>query len=89
MPKTHVDTESQTPDHPRASALTPETTVEVDGVVERAAAAAAEFRTLDQHRVDAIVAAMARAGVRAAAELAAVAIEETGFGVFEDKVVKN
>ena len=30
-----------------------------------------------------------RAGVRAAPELAKVAIEETGFGVFEDKVVKN
>ncbi|OLT47336.1 bifunctional acetaldehyde-CoA/alcohol dehydrogenase [Gordonia sp. CNJ-863] len=62
---------------------------DVDAAVERAAAAATEFRTLDQQRVDAIVAAMARAGVRAAAELAAVAIEETGFGVFEDKVVKN
>ena len=32
---------------------------------------------------------MVRAGVRAATELAALAIEETGFGVFEDKVVKN
>ena len=32
---------------------------------------------------------MVRAGVRAAGELAALAIEETGFGVFEDKVVKN
>ena len=32
---------------------------------------------------------MVRAGIRAAGELAALAIEETGFGVFEDKVVKN
>ncbi len=32
---------------------------------------------------------MVRAGVRAAPELAQLAIEETGFGVFEDKVVKN
>ncbi|MCR8895446.1 bifunctional acetaldehyde-CoA/alcohol dehydrogenase [Gordonia sp. GONU] len=89
MPNPHVDTGSQTPEHSRASTLTPDTTADVDAVVERAAAAATEFRTLDQQRVDAIVAAMARAGVRAAAELAAVAIEETGFGVFEDKVVKN
>ena len=32
---------------------------------------------------------MVRAGLRAAVELAELAIEETGFGVFEDKVVKN
>lgn len=44
---------------------------------------------LDQQHVDAIVEAMVRAGVPAAAELAGVAIEETGFGVFEDTVVKN
>ena len=61
----------------------------VDAMVDTAAAAAAAFRELDQEQVDAIVAAMVRAGVRAAAELAALAIEETGFGVFEDKVVKN
>ena len=32
---------------------------------------------------------MVRAGVKAAPELARLAIEETGYGVFEDKVVKN
>ncbi|BBX67057.1 bifunctional acetaldehyde-CoA/alcohol dehydrogenase [Mycolicibacterium psychrotolerans] len=64
-------------------------TAEIDAVVATAATAAAEFRTLDQEQVDRIVEAMVRAGVRAAAELAGVAIEETGFGVFEDKVVKN
>lgn len=62
---------------------------ELDAVVATAAAAAAEFRAFDQEQVDRIVEAMVRAGVRAAAELAGVAIEETGFGVFEDKVVKN
>ena len=60
---------------------------EVDAIVDRAAEAARAFRKLDQQQVDAIVEAMVRAGVRAAAELASVAIEETGFGVFEDKVV--
>ena len=64
-------------------------TGEIDAVVATAAAAAAEFRALDQAQVDRIVEAMVRAGVRAAAALAGVAIEETGFGVFEDKVVKN
>ena len=62
---------------------------EVDTLVERAHEAAVRFRELDQERVDAIVDAMVRAGVRAAVDLARVAIEETGFGVFEDKVVKN
>ena len=67
----------------------PQRTAEVDAIVEVAADAAREFRKLDQEQVDAIVESMVRAGLRAAAELAAVAIEETGFGVFEDKVVKN
>ena len=62
---------------------------EVDAVVARAADAARAFRELDQEQVDHIVDAMVRAGVRAATELAKLAIEETGFGVFEDKVVKN
>ncbi|OBH56832.1 bifunctional acetaldehyde-CoA/alcohol dehydrogenase [Mycobacterium mantenii] len=62
---------------------------EVDAIVDAAAEAARAFRNLDQQQVDAIVEAMVRAGVRAAGELASVAIEETGFGVFEDKVVKN
>ncbi|AQT78366.1 bifunctional acetaldehyde-CoA/alcohol dehydrogenase [Mycolicibacterium litorale] len=62
---------------------------EIDAVVDTAAQAAREFRELGQEQVDHIVEAMVRAGVRAAGELAALAIEETGFGVFEDKVVKN
>ncbi len=62
---------------------------QIDDIVDTAARAAREFRALDQERVDAIVEAMVRAGVRAAGELAALAISETGFGVFEDKVVKN
>ena len=62
---------------------------DIDAYVDRAAAAAEAFRALDQDEVDHIVDAMVRAGVRAAPELAQLAIEETGFGVFEDKVVKN
>ncbi|TGD89241.1 bifunctional acetaldehyde-CoA/alcohol dehydrogenase [Mycolicibacterium sp. CH28] len=62
---------------------------EIDGIVEAASEAASEFRRLDQEQVDRIVEAMVRAGVRAAGELAGLALEETGFGVFEDKVVKN
>ncbi len=79
-----------TPAHAAISESIPaERLHEIDVLVDRAAAAAEAFRALDQQQVDTIVAAMVRAGIRAAAELAALAIEETGFGVFEDKVVKN
>ncbi len=58
-------------------------------VAARAAAAAVAFRRLDQAQVDDIVWAMVVAGLEHAVELAQLATEETGFGVFEDKVVKN
>ena len=61
----------------------------LDAIVDRATAAAAAFRALDQEAVDEIVHAMVVAGVRHAVELAELAMEETGFGVFEDKVIKN
>ena len=75
---------------PRAAPeIDPRRRAELDDVVERARAAAEAFRRLDQAAVDRIVWPMVVAGPRAAVELAQVAIEETGFGVFEDKVVKN
>jgi acetaldehyde dehydrogenase/alcohol dehydrogenase len=61
----------------------------LDGYVERAAAAARAFRRLDQEAVDRIVWAMVVAGLEHAIDLAELAMEETGFGVFEDKVLKN
>jgi len=61
----------------------------VDAQVERARVAAEAFRKLDQAAVDRIVDAMVRAGLRAANELAMLAVKETRFGVFEDKVIKN
>src|SRR5664280_2139691 len=61
---------------------------ELNAVVDRAQAAAA-FRKLDQKAVDDIVLAMVVAGLDVAIDLAGVAMEETGFGVFEDKVIKN
>lgn len=84
---TTIHTEKPAP--VEASALIDGRRREIDALVAEAAAAARAFRRLDQQQVDAIVEAMVRAGVRAAGELASVAIEETGFGVFEDKVVKN
>jgi acetaldehyde dehydrogenase/alcohol dehydrogenase len=62
---------------------------ELDSAVDRAQAAARALRELDQEAVDAIVWAMVVAGLEAAVDLAELAIEETGFGVLEDKVIKN
>jgi acetaldehyde dehydrogenase/alcohol dehydrogenase len=65
------------------------TAARLEAIVERARAAAEAFRALDQDAVDGIVEAMVVAGLEHAVELAQLAMEETGFGVFEDKVVKN
>ena len=69
--------------------LAPGRSAELDQVVARARMAADEFRNLDQAAVDRIVKAMVVAGLEHAVELALLAVEETGFGVIEDKVVKN
>jgi acetaldehyde dehydrogenase / alcohol dehydrogenase len=61
----------------------------LDAIVARSRRAAEEFRRLDQEAVDRIVSAMVVAGLENAVDLARLAMEETGFGVFEDKVVKN
>lgn len=61
----------------------------LDAFVDRAQRAADAFRALGQEEVDRIVSAMVVAGLRNAVELAELAMEETGFGVFEDKVLKN
>jgi acetaldehyde dehydrogenase / alcohol dehydrogenase len=61
----------------------------LDGFVERAREASIALRELDQEAVDRIDWAMTVAGLENAVELAALAMEETHFGVFEDKVLKN
>jgi acetaldehyde dehydrogenase (acetylating) len=47
------------------------------------------FAGADQGKVDSIVRAMADAGTAAAKELARIAVDETGYGVYEDKILKN
>jgi acetaldehyde dehydrogenase / alcohol dehydrogenase len=69
--------------------LAPGRQAEIDQIVAAAQRAASSFRELDQAAVDRIVLAMVKAGIRAAADLALLALEETGFGVVEDKMVKN
>jgi acetaldehyde dehydrogenase/alcohol dehydrogenase len=60
-----------------------------DELVGQAREAAALFTQYGQEEVDRIVAAAAKAGATRRIELARMAVEETGMGVFEDKVIKN
>jgi acetaldehyde dehydrogenase (acetylating) len=59
------------------------------GKARAARAAFKAFDGTDQAGIDRIVKAMAEAGTAAAAELARMAVDETGFGVYEDKILKN
>ena len=61
----------------------------LDGVVETSKQAASSFRSFDQKQVDEIVWRMVVAGLNNVGELATTAIDETGLGVLEDKVIKN
>ena len=62
---------------------------EARNLVEMAAEAQAIYRELDQETVDKTVAAVAKATYAQAVKLAKMAHEETGFGKWPDKVVKN
>ncbi len=62
---------------------------EIDILVNRAEEALKTYVTFDQEQVDKIVYAMALAGLDHHRELAKLAFEETGRGVYEDKIVKN
>ena len=58
-------------------------------MVEKARWAAASYATYPRAAVMPIVAAVAKAAAAEARRYAEWAVEETGFGVLEDKVVKN
>ncbi|MCX5976631.1 MAG: aldehyde dehydrogenase family protein [Coprothermobacterota bacterium] len=62
---------------------------DVEEVMERAALAAAVFSQLDQEHTDRIVRAAYLAGFNARVRLAKMACEETGLGIWQDKVIKN
>ena len=62
---------------------------EARALVRAARKAQAEFAQLGQERVDAVVKAVAEAAESRAEELAALAVEETGFGKVQDKKAKN
>ncbi|CAH1224994.1 Aldehyde-alcohol dehydrogenase [Paenibacillus plantiphilus] len=62
---------------------------EVNALVAKAMKAQEEFLKLNQEQVDNIVQAMALAGLDRHMILAKMAFEETGRGVYEDKITKN
>ena len=62
---------------------------EVRDLIREAKKAQEVFGTFDQRQVDQIVKAIAEACVANAERLAKMAVEETGFGVWQDKVLKN
>lgn len=61
----------------------------IDGYVAKAQKALDEFMALNQEQIDTIVKAMTLAGLDKHMELAKMAVEETGRGVYEDKITKN
>lgn len=62
---------------------------EARDLVNKANDAHLEFKHYSQDQVDKIVKAMADAGYEASEKLAKIAHEETGFGKWEDKKIKN
>ena len=64
-------------------------TQEARDLVARASAAQKQFARADQATVDRIVRAAAGAASAAAERLARLAVDETGMGVYEHKIIKN
>ena len=61
----------------------------IDDLVVKAKKASSEYMKLDQEQVNNIVKAMSMAGLEHHMELAKMAVEETGRGIYEDKITKN
>ncbi len=61
----------------------------MDTLVANAQKALSKFLEYDQEKIDAIVKAMAIAGLDEHMKLARMAVEETGRGIYEDKITKN
>ena len=61
----------------------------INELLEKAKIASKEYLKLDQEKVDNITKAMSMAGLEHHMELAKLAVEETGRGIYEDKITKN
>ena len=66
-----------------------ETLDQLEGLISRVNKAQKIFATFSQEKVDAIFKAAAAAADKARIPLARMAVEETGMGVLEDKIIKN
>ncbi len=64
-------------------------TAAIDAKVELAAKALDKFMLFDQQKVDDITKAMTLSGIEHHMPLARMAVDETGRGVYEDKIIKN
>ncbi len=61
----------------------------IDELVEKAKVASEKYMQLDQEQINKIIKAMSMAGLEHHMELAKMAVEETGRGIYEDKITKN
>ncbi len=61
----------------------------INELIEKAKIASKEYMKLNQEQVNNIVKAMSMAGIENHMKLAKMAVEETGRGVYEDKITKN
>ena len=61
----------------------------IDDLVSKAKVASEEYLKLDQETVDNVIKAMSMAGLDNHMKLAKMAVEETGRGIYEDKITKN
>ena len=61
----------------------------IDDLISKAKEASKEYMKLDQDQIDNIVKQMSMAGLEHHMELAKMAVEETGRGIYEDKITKN
>lgn len=62
---------------------------EARNLIAKAKTALEEYSNFSQEQVDRITKAIAEAGATNAERLAKMAVEETGFGIWQDKVLKN
>lgn len=62
---------------------------ETRGLLAQAHEAAGKLANMNQQQIDCIVKAISEAGIEHAIPLAKLANEETGFGIWQDKVLKN
>lgn len=62
---------------------------EARNLAAKAKDAQLEYQFFSQQQVDKIVKAMAEAGYNASEKLAKMACDESGFGIYEDKILKN